>query len=387
MSELAKTRKKIMPAEAFPPGDFIREELDARGWTQEDLAKILGKPLPTVNQIIRGKRGIIANTAKRLGAAFGTSAEFWMNLEAAWQLHQDCSPTPLTEVQSRAELFSLLPIREMQKRGWLRAASTDAEREAEVKRFFEIDDMTQLKDLPAAARSSVRAQGGGLTPAQYAWCVRALQVARLVDAKRYSRSALQSCVEQLRALAGEPEEARQVPKVLASIGIRFVLVEHLSGTRMDGAALWLTNTKPVIAMSLRYGRIDYFWFTLLHELAHIFNCDGQVADIDVEFESTEANDEETRANKAAATWLIDQEKLDSFILRTTPLYSSRKITNFAKRVGVHAGIVVGQLKHRGELEWKQHSRLQNVDVRTILQHVAMCDGWGQTPPVDNGLEA
>lgn len=71
------------PAEAFVPGEYIRDELDARGWTQADLAAIMERPLPTVNQIISGKKAITPETAIELGQAFGTSPELWMNLEWA----------------------------------------------------------------------------------------------------------------------------------------------------------------------------------------------------------------------------------------------------------------------------------------------------------------
>ena len=73
-------------AEALPPGEFIREELEARGWTQNDLAEILGRPLAAVNQIIQGKRAVTPKTARELAAAFGTSAELWLNLETAYRL-------------------------------------------------------------------------------------------------------------------------------------------------------------------------------------------------------------------------------------------------------------------------------------------------------------
>ncbi len=72
-----------MPAEVFPPGEFIRDELEARGWTQEEFADILGRPLQTVNQIINGKKEITAETARAIAEAFGTSAELWLNLQSA----------------------------------------------------------------------------------------------------------------------------------------------------------------------------------------------------------------------------------------------------------------------------------------------------------------
>ena len=70
----------------FPPGDFNREELVARGWTQRDLAEILGRPTQAVNAIVNGKKEITPETAMALGAAFGSSSEFWLNLESAYRL-------------------------------------------------------------------------------------------------------------------------------------------------------------------------------------------------------------------------------------------------------------------------------------------------------------
>ena len=82
------TQARRQPAEVFPPGDFIAEELEARGWTQGDLARILGRPLQAVNAIIRGKKAITPETAVGLGAAFGTSAEIWLNMENSYRLHR-----------------------------------------------------------------------------------------------------------------------------------------------------------------------------------------------------------------------------------------------------------------------------------------------------------
>jgi len=63
-------------AQVFPPGEFLREEIEARGWSQSTLAKILGRTIQVVNEIINGKKAITSQTAVELAAAFGTSAEF-----------------------------------------------------------------------------------------------------------------------------------------------------------------------------------------------------------------------------------------------------------------------------------------------------------------------
>jgi addiction module HigA family antidote len=81
-------------AEVFPPGVFIREELEARGWSQRDLAEVLGRPFQAVNAIINGHKQITPRTARELEAAFGSSAQFWLNLEMAYRLHHEDLPDP-----------------------------------------------------------------------------------------------------------------------------------------------------------------------------------------------------------------------------------------------------------------------------------------------------
>lgn len=370
-----------VPAEVFPPGEFIREELKERGWCQADLAQILDRPLQMVNQVMSGKKAITANTARELAAVFGTSAQFWMDLESAWQLHRQDKASDVTRVRSRARLYDVAPIREMQKRGWLKKTKTSQQLEGELRRFFDVRNLNDVPNLAAAARASTQGKLAGMTPAQWAWCRRACQVAQMVDAKKFVPSKLSQLVHALRPLMSEPEEIRHVPKVLATAGIRLVVVEHLSGTRIDGAALWPLPTTPVVAMSMRYGRIDYFWFTLLHELTHILHQHGERADVDISERSENLDKVEEMANNQAEKWLIPSEKLESFILRTTPLYSTQRIRNFAKRMSVHPSIVIGQLKFRGELDWGQFSRLQQQNIRPILQQAAMCDGWGRVAPM------
>ncbi len=72
------------PFKQIPPGEILEEELNARGWTQTDFAKITGKPLQSINEIIAGKKAITSETALIFSEAFGTSLDFWLNLQAAY---------------------------------------------------------------------------------------------------------------------------------------------------------------------------------------------------------------------------------------------------------------------------------------------------------------
>jgi addiction module HigA family antidote len=83
-----KTLRRIEMG-AFPPGKLIREELEARGWTQKALAERMDRPVQTISMIINGRKAITAETALQLQDAFGASAGMWMGLEADWQLYKE----------------------------------------------------------------------------------------------------------------------------------------------------------------------------------------------------------------------------------------------------------------------------------------------------------
>ncbi|MCX6010152.1 MAG: addiction module antidote protein, HigA family, partial [Chloroflexi bacterium] len=136
-------------------------------------------------------------------------------------------------------------------------------------------------------------------------------------------------------------------------------------------------------------RIDWFWHTLVHELVHIRNEDGKNNDkfsIDTELvgESRRLNDDrsayEIETDKLTIDYLIPQKELDNFIARTQPLYSKTKIVGFANRIGVHPGIVIGQLQHRKEITYAQNREMLT-KVRDIITESSLTDGWGRNLPM------
>jgi HTH-type transcriptional regulator/antitoxin HigA len=301
-----------------------------------------------------------------------------MNLETSWQLYNSEAPDE-ERIKNLARLYDLIPVREMQRRGWIRVGKTATELENELAKFFGSENLFDNQDFKQAARMSADHEEARISYA--AWCRRSFLVAQLLQVNNFLRSRIPNLLKKLRLLYSEPEEIRHVPSILAEYGIRFVIVEHLKGTRLDGAALLHAESKPIIAISMRLGRLDYFWFTLMHELAHIYYEDGTKCDIDILGKHSD-DEVELRANEFSASTLIPEKQMESFILRTTPLYTTERIVNFSRRMGVHPSIVIGQLKFRDELTWDRFSRYHNrVDVREIIKDTAMCDGWGRMAPI------
>ncbi len=159
------------------------------------------------------------------------------------------------------------------------------------------------------------------------------------------------------------------------MGIRLVLLQHLAKTKIEGVAFWLDDTSPVIVLSLRYDRIDNFWFNLFHELVHIKRRDASPIDTDAEMSGTQLPPMEVTANIEAANYLVPDDKMDSFIRRVKPLYYQTRVIQFAQSLGVHPGIVVGQLHNRKELQPSQLRKLL-FPVRAHLLGQTITDGWG-----------
>jgi HTH-type transcriptional regulator/antitoxin HigA len=117
-----------------------------------DLAEILGRPPQVVNEIVAGKRSITPETARGLGDAFGTSAQLWMNLESSYQLSR--VPAKDDTVSRRAFLYSLAPIKEMQRRVWIETTSNAEILETQILGFFGISTLDQPIRFDHAPRKS-----------------------------------------------------------------------------------------------------------------------------------------------------------------------------------------------------------------------------------------
>ena len=360
---------------AFPPGRLLGEELQRRGWSQADFAQIVGRPPRVVNEIIKAKRAITPETALAFGGALGTGAEFWLNMESAYQLSK--VRVELEPIAKRARMYERFPIREMQKRGWIPITKNLEKLERSVVDFFEIDTIeADLRLAHAAKRTSYEE----VSPLQAAWLTRARHLcARQTVRTQYEKANLADLYAKLQKHLFDPEETNHVPNILLSAGIRFVVVEALPGSKIDGACLWLNRTAPAVALSLRYDRHDMFWHALFHELDHIEHAEGQdspMLDRDLFLSDPKTKpEEELRANRNAANRLIPSRDFEAFVAQAKNSYSEAYIMEFADRMHVHPGIVVGRLQHGDSIPWSSYNFLKS-KVRPFLAQHALTDGFG-----------
>ena len=371
------------------PGQLLKDLLDQKGWSQAILAAVLDVDKTVINKMITGKRSVDATMALVLSEVFGEEPERFMELQLSFDLAQakiTMRPDPMRA--TRAQLLSDFPVQDMIQRGWLDARDMKSlpAIESSLAKFFESETAAGIESLPHAAKKTNVAED--VSPVQLAWIYRVRKIAREMIVAPYSKKKGQAALGQLSSLLQSPEEARHVPRLLAESGIRFVIVEELKGSKIDGVCFWLDDKSPVIGMSLRFDRIDNFWFVLRHEIEHVLQEDGKVLialDSDLEGEAGGVGDGipefERNANAAAAAFCVPQDALDRFIKRKSPLFAERDLIGFSKTQSLHPGLVAGQLQRvtgRYEL-FRKHL----VPVKKHVAPSALVDGWGDVVPLNS----
>lgn len=362
------------------PGSFVRRAMDAKGWNQSDLAYALGATVASINQILSDKRAVSTNMAKSLAAALGLDAKEVARVQADWDISIADAPDPSIEARSR--ILTQYPLREMIKRGWVDPENGRGSLEEQVCRFFGVKS---IDEIPHLRHSAKKTSYETIPPEQLAWLFRVKSIASEMNSPTYDKVKLTEAIDEFGRLRAKPDGVRHVPKLLEKAGVRFVVVEGLPKASIDGVCFWLHQAAPVIGMSLRHDRIDNFWFVLRHECAHILHGHGKSEDIlDCDLgESDPAlsiNEEERIANQEAADFCVPTDRMTSFYLRKKPYFAEREVEAFAKIVGAHPGIVVGQLQRRmGRYDFL---RKHLVKVRDTLASSMMMDGWGDLVPTD-----
>lgn len=344
----------LEPAEAFPAGEYLRDELEERGWTVTEFAEILARPVQVVSEILNGKKEITTETAVAIADALGTTPELWLNLQTNYRLYEQrkrrstvAMPTP---VARRARLRSVLPLAEARQRGWVPDTDDLDLLEREVMDLFET---TSLDERPLSAMAARRSNSSEpITLEQAAWLARVRMIARGADVKPFNAGALGDlAAETPTLLRAGPQSLAELPEAFAACGVVLVMCEGLRGGKLDGAVTFLPSGRPVVGLTARGDRFDGLVFTLLHECAHLtlghISPDGAaIVDDDVAGEQTDPR--EMEANDQAMAWLFP----NGFQIEAT---SSTAIIAAATRYRVHPSLVLGQVQRQGN--WTMHRSL------------------------------
>ena len=351
------TRKNhpYRPDYAILPGDTLQETLDSLSMTQKDLAARMGRPLKTINEIIKGKAAITADTALQLERVLGTPASFWVSLERNYR-EALARAKDAKQLKGQLAWLKQLPVRAMVKAGWIQGKKR-VELLQELLRYFGVASPDQWQTLWTGAgvayrKSRVFASDPG---AVAAWLRRGEIAAQDIRCQPFDAARFRETLAVIRGLTIQPPERfhAELTKLCAESGVAVVFVRELPGVRVSGATRWVSPGKALIQLSLRYKSDDQLWFSFFHEAGHVFlHGKREVFINDGEVE----NEKESEASTFAADLLLPPQALKAFL--EAGEIGEQGIIAFARSQGISPGIVVGRLQFEGVIRYNQHNHLK-----------------------------
>jgi HTH-type transcriptional regulator/antitoxin HigA len=319
------------------PITAIRFRMEEQGLRPKDLAAYLGGA-NRVSEVLSGRRALTVGMIQKLHRELGIPAEVLVNGREAPSRKSSCAFAVSADV-----------FKEMWKRGWFarfRGSLSEAKKKSDqlLQRFFTFGG--NLSAIPALARQKVHEGATKDDWALLAWKTRVLQ--------RAAAEKLETTFDPgvfgtalLKQIAGA-SRLKNGPAVAVDLlktnGIAVVIEPHLPGTYLDGAALKLPNGWPVIALTLRYDRLDHFWFTLFHELGHVLKhlATGKAEGFVDDLKLPAKNKCEQEADDFARNTLVPQRDWEAFDREGQ--IDHRSVRREARRLMIDGSILAGRVR-------------------------------------------
>lgn len=327
--------KQKYPVEAPDPIDAILFRMTEKGLKQTDLVPYFGTR-SRVSEVLARKRPLTVPMIRALAVGLGISADTLVGLDE------------VGSSQNKANVdWAKFPVKEMVARGWIDSITNKAKKTVEeiVQGF--ITDMG-LQESGASFRRTL--SGDSPTPttsyALYAWLARVIQRTREIKSQlpEFDKTKVgEALIKEIVQLSRFEDGPRMAIELIKKHGIAVIIEPQLKGTMLDGAALKEVDGTPIIALTLRYDRVDNFWFTLVHELVHVWKHidDANEAILD-DLEHASTDKRESEANRIARDAFIPRsmwKRTDAYLKP-----SRETIVELAKELKIHPAIVAGRLR-------------------------------------------
>lgn len=341
--ELLVTLVELYEDKKYPIGmpdaiEAIKFRMEQLSLNQQALVPYIGSK-SKVSEVLNRKRSLSLSMMRALHKGLSIPAEILLQEQG-----QDF-PEEIPEID-----WTRFPIHEMISLGWIPSRKNIKGNEEEIMRGYiqEAGGMSKFSKLSfRTSRSPIKK----LRTDRYAlmaWCLRIMELSEKHPLeKRYKPGSIN--LSDLSKLSYFNDGPLLVKEYLEKHGIQFFVVPHLKKTFLDGAVMILEKKRPVIVLTLRYDRIDNFWFCLLHELAHLTkHLVKDETDIIIdELEPRQSiivskDTREKEADRIAQNALIPEEYWKKVNLNAKDL--AKEVALLLEQLKIHPAIIAGRIR-------------------------------------------
>jgi HTH-type transcriptional regulator/antitoxin HigA len=328
---------KVLPESLPDPIDAIKFRMEQAGLKSVDLVPYLGSR-SRVSEILSGKRQLTLDMVRALEAGLGIPAKVLIRKQC---LDED----------SEYQNWDNRLVVEMETRGYFGKLSLRKHNKTELLKTFFSSIGSPEKIVGMARKSNYRSSPLTDRHALSAWAAYVIKKAKEVKiSKKYKHGTIDlKFMQKFAKLSAKHNSPILAQEYLKKYGIVLVIERHFSKTYLDGAAILIIKDNPIIGLTLRYNRLDNFWFTLMHELGHIaLHYDSGISLFYDEIEgikTIDLDEKEREADALAEEALLPKAKWEVSPARLIP--SSMAANSLARELGVHVAIIAGQIRHKG----------------------------------------
>jgi len=342
---MSTTKYAFQPDYIVAPGATLKETLEVKGISQSDFAAHTGMAEKTISQIINGVAPITYETAERFELALGIQASFWNRREATYRaglLRIEAN----RERESSISWLSELPIKHLLDCEIIKKTKDKAELVRQALSFFGVSSVNAWRKT--WANVGVQFRNGDAAKNRLGYAATWLRLGELAAEKTqcgpFDANVFRQRHAEIRSYTRLPvsEWWNKLQITCAESGVVVALIPEVAGASISGATRWITPSKALIQLSLKYKTDDQFWFSFFHEAGHVLLHSKKPIFIE---DGKRDSQEEREADGFARDLLIPKSVTGQF-----PLLKTRAtIKAFAEQIGVSPGIVVGRLHHDGFL--------------------------------------
>lgn len=354
-------KNEYMPDSVSPPGETLLETIEALGMSQTDLANRMGRPIKTINEIIKGKTAITPETALQMEKVLNVPARFWLNREQQYR-ESLARQVEREDLETQIDWLNKIPVDELAQRNLIQWCEDPVQLLRNVLTFFGVASPREWHEIWFNPNVAFRKTLAYISEpgAVAAWLREGELQAQGIHCEPFTEDRFRAALQQIRSLTVEPPEVfePQMRALCAGAGVAVALVKQFDQSKVSGATRWLTPDKALLQLSLRYKTNDHFWFSFFHESGHILIHGKRDTFLEDGGEDGNAKHKEKEADKFARDFLIEADSYSAFVQRTKPYFSKDKIRSFAAEQGVAPGIVVGRLQHDQHIPYTNCNELK-----------------------------
>lgn len=357
---------------AFHPGYYVKDYIDELGITQEELAKRLQTTPKYISDLVNGRINLTDEMVLKLSIVFGTSTKLWLNLNQKY-IEKKLEIEKRIRIDQECELVKKLDYKFWVDLGLVKATRVTAEKVQELQRYFKVSSLSVLsqRDFLVQYRTSVSEVTDVNVINANAWVQTAINLGTQREVESFDKKKLLEAIPEIRSMTVQnPKDFYpRLREVLASCGVALVLLPNLKNCGVNGAVKWLGKDKVVLGLNDRRKYADTFWFALFHELGHVLQQRIKVLLVsEIKKVGLETDDLiqrlEAEADAFSQSTLIPKVEYDEFVMMNSRGFTEEAIINFAAKINVLPGIVVGRLQHDGYLT--NQTKLNSLKVKYVI---------------------